>query len=121
MEARLAQDNGRTLRLPVIVFELMQNGDLQDFVFGSNFYNQTENGGHYRIPIRVCKRLFYGLLKGLQELQRLNIIHRDIKPSNLLFDSNFQLKICDFGYSAINDQNLQGVKVGTEKFYAPEV
>jgi len=34
------------------------------------------------------------------ELKKCNISHRDIKVENLLFDENFRLKLCDFGYAS---------------------
>lgn len=32
-------------------------------------------------------------------LHNLEIVHRDIKPENLLVSSQYDLKICDFGFA----------------------
>ena len=47
----------------------------------------------------LARALFSQLLNGLSYIHSQNIIHRDIKPENILFDENFNLKICDFGLS----------------------
>lgn len=47
------------------------------------------------------------------------VSHRDLKLENLLLDSDFNLKICDFGLATSG--NLAGEKCGTENYMAPEV
>jgi serine/threonine protein kinase len=37
------------------------------------------------------------IVVGLEFLHSNNIIHRDLKPENILVDSDFHIKICDFG------------------------
>lgn len=53
------------------------------------------------------------------------IIHRDLKPSNLLLDSNWRVKVCDFGLSTILPKNDflrdQNHAVGSAIWMAPEV
>ena len=41
------------------------------------------------------------LLGACHYLHRQGIIHRDLKPANMLFDHRMNLKVADFGCSAI--------------------
>eukprot|EP00163_Fabomonas_tropica_P028817 TRINITY_DN595_c0_g1_i2.p1 TRINITY_DN595_c0_g1~~TRINITY_DN595_c0_g1_i2.p1 ORF type:complete len:875 (+),score=151.30 TRINITY_DN595_c0_g1_i2:673-3297(+) len=52
-----------------------------------------------------------------------NVIHRDLKPENVLLDSDYRLKITDFGLSAVlSDSNtLMRTQCGSPHYAAPEV
>ena len=35
------------------------------------------------------------------------MIHRDIKPENILFDRDFNIKLCDFGWSCESNDKIR--------------
>ena len=50
----------------------------------------------------------------------LEMAHLDIKLENILFDENFNLKLCDFGF--IEDIKTKVHKnIGTDGYKAPEI
>jgi serine/threonine-protein kinase len=60
--------------------------------------------------------------EGLTSAEKHGVVHRDIKPENLMFNSEGQLKIADFGIAHIAEQNLTqtGSILGSPNFMSPE-
>ena len=71
------------------------------------------------------------LCEGLEHCHSRGVYHRDLKPENLLLDKNGDLKISDFGLSAlyVGDADAEGnarsellhTTCGTPNYVAPEV
>ena len=55
-------------------------------------------------------------------MHKNNIAHRDIKPENILLDSNFNIKVCDFGWASLMNQKDERKSIcGTYEYMPPEV
>ena len=49
-------------------------------------------------------------------------MHRDLKPENILIDGENNVKLCDFGWSAIYKENeIRETLCGTSEYMAPEI
>ncbi|PVZ99261.1 hypothetical protein BB558_004723 [Smittium angustum] len=81
--------------------------------------------------IRARKRLtefearyfFTQVVEGIMELHRRRIIHRDIKLANILLNKKNQIKIGDFGLSALLEkrEDRKTSFLGTLNYLSPEV
>ncbi|KAJ2913197.1 hypothetical protein MD484_g7211, partial [Candolleomyces efflorescens] len=73
------------------------------------------------LPVEVVGRVAMSVLEGLTYLYDMHrIIHRDIKPSNILFNSEGQIKLCDFGVSGELINSIAHTFVGTSVYMSPE-
>jgi hypothetical protein len=75
-------DFGRVGSTPYILMELLPGGTIKQC------YGEA--------PARILRRL-QPIAEALQVAHEAGVIHRDLKPSNLLFASDGQLKVTDFG------------------------
>lgn len=83
------------------------------------FYIHPKDG----LPERLALRFFYQTALAIKYLHQQNLVHRDIKPENLLLDDNFDIKLCDFGWSVLldNPEEIRSSIAGTYQYMPPEI
>ena len=77
-----------------IVIEYVENGDIAGFIKAHQIFKKY-------IPEEELWSIFLQCMKGLAYVHKMGVIHRDIKPGNLLIDNKMNIKIGDFGISAV--------------------
>ncbi|RRT41077.1 hypothetical protein B296_00055295 [Ensete ventricosum] len=78
-----------------------------------------------RLPEDLARRYFYQLISAVDFCHSRGVSHRDLKPENLLLDGHGDLKVSDFGLSALPEQlrhdGLLHTQCGTPAYVAPEI
>ncbi|XP_030547232.2 CBL-interacting serine/threonine-protein kinase 12-like [Rhodamnia argentea] len=118
----------RRVRHPNIVqlFEVMATKAkiyfVMELVRGGELFNKVAKG---RLKEEVARKYFQQLISAVSFCHARGVYHRDLKPENLLLDENGNLKVSDFGLSAVSDQIRQDglfhTFCGTPAYVAPEV
>ncbi|KAI4332543.1 hypothetical protein L6164_017444 [Bauhinia variegata] len=118
----------RRVRHPNIVqlFEVMATKTkiyfVMEYVRGGELFNKVAKG---RLKEEVARKYFQQLISAVGFCHARGVYHRDLKPENLLLDENGNLKVSDFGLSAVSDQIRQDglfhTFCGTPAYVAPEV
>ena len=78
-----------------IAMEYMPGGDLMDFITFSGPLKEN-----------LARYVFKQILSGLHHLHSKNMSHLDVKCENILVDTNFKVKLADFGFSSDFCENL---------------
>ncbi|VVA16434.1 PREDICTED: CBL-interacting [Prunus dulcis] len=118
----------RLVRHPNIIhlYEVMATKTKIYFVIeyakGGELFNKVAKG---KLKEDVARKYFQQLINALDFCHSRGVYHRDIKPENLLLDENDNLKISDFGLSALAESKRQDgllhTTCGTPAYVAPEV
>lgn len=94
-----------------------------EFVMGGELFDRIVHQG--KLSEDESRRYFQQLIDAVDFCHSKGVYHRDLKPENLLLDSNGNLKISDFGLSAlpqqVRDDGLLHTTCGTPNYVAPEV
>jgi len=94
-----------------VIMEYVSEGELFDYI--------VEKG---RLSEVDARRFFQQIISGVDYCHRHMVVHRDLKPENLLLDSDFNLKIADFGLSnMMKDGYFLKTSCGSPNYAAPEV
>ncbi|CAK8535605.1 unnamed protein product [Lathyrus sativus] len=93
-----------------------------EYVKGGELFAKVAKG---KMKEEVARKYFQQLISAVDFCHSRGVTHRDLKPENLLLDENEDLKVSDFGLSALPDQRRSdGMLVtpcGTPAYVAPEV
>ncbi|EPS68520.1 hypothetical protein M569_06245, partial [Genlisea aurea] len=94
-----------------------------EFVTGGELFDKIVN--HGRMHEDEARKYFQQLINAVDYCHSRGVFHRDLKPENLLLDAAGNLKVSDFGLSAISqqvkDDGLLHTTCGTPNYVAPEV
>lgn len=110
----IEKNNGKNVPVLYLVLELITGGELFDYI---------AVGG--RFSDKLARHYFKQFIEALEHMHSKGFAHRDIKAENILIDSNYKLKLADFGFStSLAGKDGSGIlhtAKGTEGYMAPEI
>ncbi|XP_076912958.1 CBL-interacting serine/threonine-protein kinase 5-like [Bidens hawaiensis] len=95
---------------------------IMEYVKGGELFTKIAKG---RLKESLARKYFQQLISAIDYCHSRGVYHRDLKPENLLLDENEDLKVSDFGLSALPEQlrndGMLHTQCGTPAYIAPEV
>ncbi|CAA2963922.1 CBL-interacting serine threonine- kinase 25-like [Olea europaea subsp. europaea] len=95
---------------------------VMEYVKGGELFAKVARG---KLKEDLARKYFQQLISAVDYCHSRGVSHRDLKPENLLLDENENLKVSDFGLSALPEQlrndGLLHTRCGTPAYVAPEV
>ncbi|XP_021820926.1 CBL-interacting serine/threonine-protein kinase 5-like [Prunus avium] len=95
---------------------------VMEYVKGGELFAKVAKG---KLKEDQARKYFQQLISAVDFCHSRGVSHRDLKPENLLVDENEDLKISDFGLSALPEQlrndGMLHTQCGTPAYVAPEV
>ncbi|CAA2961334.1 CBL-interacting serine threonine- kinase 1 [Olea europaea subsp. europaea] len=97
-----------------MVLEYVNGGELFDRISSKGKLSEAEG-----------RKFFQQLIDGVSYCHNRGVFHRDLKLENVLIDANGNIKISDFGLSALpqhfRDDGLLHTTCGSPNYVAPEI
>ncbi|GAA0158900.1 hypothetical protein LIER_15809 [Lithospermum erythrorhizon] len=96
---------------------------VMEFIKGGELFAKIAK--HGRFSEDLSRKCFQQLISAVSYCHARGIYHRDLKPENILLDENGEIKVSDFGLSAVTEQirqdGLLHTLCGTPSYVAPEI
>lgn len=95
---------------------------VMEYAKGGELFNKVAKG---KLKEEAARKYFQQLISAVDYCHSRGVYHRDLKPENLLLDEQGNLKVTDFGLSALAESKRQDgllhTTCGTPAYVAPEV
>ena len=90
-----------------------------EYVQGGELFTLLRTKGTFPVP----QTTFYlaHIITIFEYLHSKNIVYRDLKPENILINKNGYLKLTDFGFAKILENEKTYTLCGTPEYLAPEI
>src|SRR6185436_9790818 len=96
--------------LPYLVMELVEGTSLQPHCDPRQL-----------LPVARTAQIAYKCCKALEYANTAGVVHRDIKPANIMLQSDFDIKVSDFGAAQLaRSETTQVAGVGSPAYMSPE-
>ena len=93
-----------------------------EYCKGGELFDKITKG---KVSEKVAWKYFHQLVNAVDFCHSRGVYHRDIKPENLLLDEHDNLKVSDFGLSALEESKredgLLHTSCGTHAYVCPEI
>ena len=91
-----------------------------DFMPNEDLFTLIKKVG--RLPEKIAQHFFVQLIDSVSHMHLITkLCHRDLKVENILIDSNFNIKLGDFGFSEfLQERSTFCDKAGTNSYMTPE-
>lgn len=107
------KNTGEVIKAAGLIFEVASGGELFNYLMKGPF------------PEKIAKFYFRQLIDAIGFAHANGVAHRDLKPENLLLNSDFNLKVIDFGMAKMKHggegDKFAHTYVGTQTYMPPEV
>ena len=83
-----------------IVLELVEKGDLENFLLSGNYFSE-----------KIAKFMIFKIILPIQQMHAMGIAHRNLSVKNILFDGSYNFKIAGFDHAIfIKEEQKQILK-----------
>ncbi|KAI8577830.1 hypothetical protein K450DRAFT_212331 [Umbelopsis ramanniana AG] len=108
----------------VEVYEVITDDDfiyiIMEYLEGGELFDKIKERG--RLEENLAKQWFKEIVEAVKYIHDNGIVHRDLKPENVLLDKNQHIRLCDFGFGKVcDDQQLLTTYCGSPFYAAPEM
>ena len=114
LNSQIEKADGTTAKVIYEIIELATGGCMFDYCLHTELFSP-----------KVARFYFKQFILGLEYMHSIGYVHLDIKAENMLLDSNYNLKISDFGFSALmagkDGSGILEEIAGSKPYMAPEL
>ena len=119
---QLKNENENIMKLHDVIYTNQYLYLILEYIDGISLLEYIQRTKNRRINEKVCKKIFYQIVKAILYCQNKNICHRDIKLENILIINNNVIKLIDFGFAIkCNRNEYQEFFCGTLYYMPPEI